>query len=59
MKRYRSIKLDSDSYSVEEDILDETMEDFDAEVELSEDVDDIEFDEMEEVEDFELEEIDN
>ncbi len=59
LKRYRSIKLDSDSYSVEETVFDEETESFDAEVDLTEDVEDIEFDELEEVEDFELEEIDN
>ena len=58
LKRYRSIKLDSDSYTVEESVLDETMESFDAEVEMSENEDDMEFDELDTVEEFVLEELD-
>ena len=38
LKRYRSIKLDSDSYTVEESILDETMEAYE-DAEASEEVD--------------------
>ncbi len=52
LKRYRSIKLDSDSYTVSESILDEetdVMED----IEMSEEVEDMEFD----AEDMDMEEI--